>query len=283
MGHHSLFAEKHFIAHIDSHDRLNGTHQDGEYKIDINNGTQITDYDRVVVLSASIPKSYYAIQDGFNTFQIREPATGDMTIEIPAGTYSVEEFMEVVSNAMTASSLATGRAWVYSMSFTPHTAKFTFTAFTGGGGDPIMKVGENVYEELGFEANSEIEFVSFWPNSIVTSTNVINLAPENNVFIRSNICVGSDNNSDILQDIPASGICPFGQIQFYQSAVQAHSRGLNISTDVFRFTLTNEDELGSGQRILNLNGINWTCTLLLYKSTEIYDSIQDLIKLMVLR
>ena len=52
------------IFYVDSHFRLSGTHSDFTYQFDF----QGQNYDYAVVLQATIPKSYYLVQSGRNTF-----------------------------------------------------------------------------------------------------------------------------------------------------------------------------------------------------------------------
>lgn len=271
------FADRTYIVHIDSHQRISGTHQDGTYKIKVDNGT-IQDYDRVVVLSATLPKSYYAIELGFNTFQIDE--SGDIiTVTIPEGTYSANQFKNTLPGLMTAESASTGQGWTYTMTFSSITAKYSYVVSGNGGIQPVIITTQNVHEQLGFFGSSSNPFVG----DTLTSTTVIDMSPENNVFLRSSICLGGDNNSDILQDVEGSGVAPYGQINYQATEIEGYSKGLNRSSDVYRFYITNEDDEGAGQRILQLNEKNWTATLLLYKRTTLPELIRNSIKLNAIR
>ncbi len=269
----SSFADKQYLIHIDSHQRLSGTHQDGRYKIVVDNGL-IEDYDRVVVLSATVPKSYYAVEDGFNDFDLDENST-IVTVTIPAGTYSANQFKDVLPGLMTDASAAQAAGWTYTMSFSSITARFTYNVTGNGGIQPIIKAGNKVHEQLGLVKNVDTPFVG----DTLTSTTVIDMSPENNIFIRSEICLGGDNNSDILQDLQGSGVPPFGQINFQTTNLEGYSKGLNRASDIYRFYITNEDDEGEDQRILQLNEKNWTATLLLYKRTTLPRLITNSIKL----
>ncbi len=57
------------IYYIDSHSRLSGEHNDFMFNIDF---PPDVDYTHCCLLSAVIPKSYYLIQAGINTFVLRE-------------------------------------------------------------------------------------------------------------------------------------------------------------------------------------------------------------------
>ena len=62
----SLISSKR-LFYIDSHNRLNGT-SNFLYQLDYKD----EDYDYCVVLQPSIPKSYYLVQSGQNTFHYEE-------------------------------------------------------------------------------------------------------------------------------------------------------------------------------------------------------------------
>ena len=75
------------LFYIDSHNRLSGTHSNFTYQLDYKN----EDYDHCVVLQASIPKSYWLIQNNQNTFTLDE-ISNQVTISIPVGNYSRSSF-----------------------------------------------------------------------------------------------------------------------------------------------------------------------------------------------
>jgi hypothetical protein len=276
----TTFSDLQYIYHIDSHQRITGSHQDGTYKIELD-GYKIQDFDRVVILSATIPKSYYCIENGFKIFSIFEDGSENI-ITIPEGTYSASQFKDTLPQILTSSSL---KGYTYTMSFSSITAKFTYTVT--GRVDPVaeqvyIRTTRNVYEQLGFTANNDFYFSSD-PSGVLVSTTVIDMSPENNIFIRSDICQSADNNSDILQDLQGSGVPPYGQINYQCTNLEGYSKGLNNNSNIYRFYITNEDDEGQGQRILQLNDKNWTATLLLYKRTTLPKMIKNTIKYNILK
>lgn len=74
------------LLYIDSHARLSGTHNNFTYQLDYKG--EVYDY---CVLQASIPKSYWLIQSGQNTFTLDE-ISNQVTITIPVGNYSRSSF-----------------------------------------------------------------------------------------------------------------------------------------------------------------------------------------------
>ena len=279
-----FFSDRQFIYHLDSHNRLdpeNSPHEDAEYKIEITNGT-IEDYDTVVCLSTSVPKSYYCIESGFNTFILRETdgiTPLDITITIPIGTYSATQFKRDLQDLMTATSLSDGYGYTYTITFSSITAKFTYTISDNSNNQFSIITTNNVHEQLGFLGSS----INTSVGDVLISSTVIDMSPENDLFIRSNLVDGSGANSNIFQDLQGSGVPPFGRIQYYQHDIKGYSKGLNNTSNVYRFTITNEDDEGAGQRILQLNDKNWTCTILFYKSSTLPSFLKDALKLIAMK
>jgi hypothetical protein len=134
-------------------------------------------------------------------------------------------------------------------------------------------MGDNVYERLGFDKGIQNYY---FVNNELTSRNVINMSPEADLFIRSNVIAGgADANEDIFYDVQASNVPPFGRIQVIDSDPQEYTKVLNNTTNIYNFFLT--DEFGTK---LDLNGLNWTATILFYKKSTLPDKIDSMIKLM---
>ena len=73
------------IFYVDSHNKLSGTHSNFSYYLEYQN----EEYD--VVLQATIPKSYYLVQAGKNTFVLNENGN-HVVISMPLGNYSRTSF-----------------------------------------------------------------------------------------------------------------------------------------------------------------------------------------------
>ena len=67
------------ILYINSSNRISGT--DGQFTIKLPSNF-LHDFDKVAVLAANIPKTYYQVQDGFNTFTLVE-GLSNITITVP--------------------------------------------------------------------------------------------------------------------------------------------------------------------------------------------------------
>ena len=269
--------EKSIMLHIDSHERVSGEHQDGFHDITQQLGSyRITEFDSVCCMSMTMAKSHYTIEDGFNTFQVQDSSvTGFYTIEIRAGTYKASQFRDRLKFLLNQASLAYGDGLTYNIFFSTSRGKYEYSV-TGNTEQPIFKTTINIWEQLGFNSNTENQFV----DNFLESTTVINMSPENNLMLRSTLCEGMNNNENIMQDLHLSQVPPFAYYQFYQHDVEAYSKGLNTNSTIIRFYLTNEDSEKSGlQRTVQLNNINWVANILLYKKSTLPQMIKNDIKL----
>jgi hypothetical protein len=129
------------IFYVNSHKRLSGEHNNFSYQIQLppNN-----DYTYVCLLSAVIPKSYYLVQQGYNSFILRENGI-DTTITIPIGNYSATSFRTVVQGLLNNN---TSQAWSYSITYpnistSANTGKYIYTC---AGGNPSFVFGEGLYD-----------------------------------------------------------------------------------------------------------------------------------------
>src|SRR5690554_4156490 len=96
------------IFYVDSHNLVSGTDSDFLIKVELLSTEQ---FDRVVVLSDVIPRSYYLIQSPYNTFTLRENGV-DTTITIAEGNYSYSMFKTYLQTLLNAS---TSQSYVYTI------------------------------------------------------------------------------------------------------------------------------------------------------------------------
>jgi hypothetical protein len=95
---------------INSADRISGTNGNFQYKIDMpkNSG-----YDRVCLLQALIPKSYYLVASPFNTFTLSENGVNTL-ITVTPGNYNVRSWITLMGALLTTSS---SQGYVYAIAF----------------------------------------------------------------------------------------------------------------------------------------------------------------------
>ncbi len=266
-----MLSAKHFV-YVDSRNRLAGTDSNFTYNINFPPDAQ---FDRVVVLNALIPKSYYLVQTGHNTFTLTE-GTSAVTVTVPVGCYLLDTFRSVVQGVL---NTASPHGWVYAVSYptittSANTGKYTFTV-TGNTSQPSITVTSTFFEPLGFASGSTNAFVG----STLTSTNVIKLQTEDRLFLNSNLVDGDEGNASVLQTVNSAPSPDFSTITYSCYAPEYYAKKISSKhSNTSSFTLTNE-----AGTIMDLNGLNMTMTLMFYKENDILIKLKSFIQLMALK
>jgi hypothetical protein len=261
------------LVYINSEQRQAGSSSNFSFQMTIPQGV----FDRVCVLQASIPQSYYIIENGINTFILRELGV-DTTITIPAGNYNVFSMATAVSTLLTTASL---NLWIYKMtypnSFTEsNTGKYEFSVTGNGVNQPSLKFTNEVHEQFGFELNKYYPFVS----GGLKSSNVVSFVPETRLFIHSDIGINYDDGDTILQEIYGNNVMPLSVVSYQLTTdVSAYSKrirsGLN---NIYHFWVTNKND-----DQIDLNGQDILITLLLYKRDNFTEVFKNFIQLQLLK
>lgn len=256
----------HKIFHINSRNRIAGTPSNFSYALNFRD----VDPDRVVVLHCNIPKSYYLSQSGSNTFTLIENGV-DITITIPEGDYTRTSFKYVLTTLLNDATL---NSFVYSISVPsstePETGKYTFTVSNNGGSQPSFRFVDDshVHAWLGFDGGSTVSFVA---DSLISS-NVINLHKNDVIYIKSDLARG--HCEGVLQEIDTINSPPFTNISFENTSASFYSRSLNSNdSNIYKFQLTNI----YGKEV-NLNGCNWSMTMVVFKNQHSYELFKTYIK-----
>ena len=236
------------IFYVNSRNRIDGSDSNFSYQLNL----QDQDYDKAVVLQMSIPKSYYLVQSGKNTF-ILDEITQQTTIALPPGTYTRTNLRSTLETLLTNSSQ---RGWTYSVSVPSstdaETGKFTFTVSNNSSEQPSFIFTDNLFEIMGFDGNMTYTFNS----DALVSVNVINLQKESTLFLHSDICANKGDN--ILQCVDDPD---YGHISYVCPDVEAYSKNITSKgNNIYNFYLADEND-----NMIDLNGQNIVFTLMLYK------------------
>lgn len=259
------------IIHINSKFRTAGTDDDFEYEIQLKKANNFT---HVAVLNISIPKSYYLIPEGENTFIVEEEGS-QQTVTIPEGNYSITSFLFVLNNLFQHGG---GHLQHYSASFPnskteAQTGKITFTHNNANHESSFIFGNDHLPEVMGFERSSTNVFTLGQNDSVLVSKNICNFQRESTLFLHSNLA--DNTNDDILLEMFASGNPDLSNINFEnQGNLEEHSKLVtNSLSNSYRFYLTDE----YSQRI-NLNGVNMLITLCFYEKENVNRLIRGYIK-----
>lgn len=236
------------------------------------------EYDRVCVLFANIPISYYLVTNSDNVFELTELGV-TLTITVPIGNYNTTSFMAVVVPLLNAASASMGNNWIYTM-----TMKSTFTSgidgkfyysVSGNTGQPTIACSTLLSEQLGFPISSSNTFMG---DSLV-STNVVNFVPETTIYVYSDLIETKNNNtSNILQEFYGNNSTSFSNIVYECMNVEAYSKPLRKGfKNSFSIKLINEHN-----QLIDTNGQPIFLTILFYKNNDLYDMFKKFIKFQLL-
>ena len=259
------------IYYINSANRIEGSGSDFSYCLSIPIHSNFT---YCSVIQASIPKSYYLVQENQNTFTLDENGT-EYTITMPIGNYNRSSFIIKLQSLLNDIG-----SWTYVVTAPdtsngdPETGKLTYSVSGNGGVQPKFIFTLYLYETMGFNKNSTVSFVG---NSL-TSSNVINLQKESTLFIHSDLA--NNDTDNILQDVYTEDSSDYGRIIYRNTDLEKNSKQITTLDNVYRFYLTDENGLS-----INLNGLSWQMTIILYDDSQkrTNDMIQQYIKYKVVK
>ena len=265
----NFYTEKQ-ILYIDTSRRQSGSHSNFSYVLDIN---QFYDYDSVVLLDASIPKSTYLINENNNTFVVTENGI-NRTITVPPGNYNRSSFKNVVLQKLNEGS------YTYTMTFdnsakTGDDGKFTFSCLET---TPTFTFSNNLYRQMGFENNTSYTFVnsSIGYGSTLLSANVTNFRYQSVYFIISDICQNYNNN--VLQSIISTNFQDYNYITYHCLDPISYTKDfIREKSNLYNFRLVDENF-----QEIDLNGIAMNLTIMLYKKNTIDKLFKQYIKMKVL-
>lgn len=218
------------------------------------------DATHVSVMQATIPKSYYLVQSGNNTFTLKHGVT-TYVITIPIGNYSMRKFKATLTSLLNAAS-----AFVYTVTYpgmsddSAETGKFVYTVTGNAGVQPqfIFPSTSTLYRQMGFEEASTNTFVA----DTLTSTNVLDFDLVSAIYILSDICeagVNQQQSSSVLQEIFAQNTVTYARIGFLNPCPELTAKPLMKDRTVFTFSICDNDS-----RPLNLNGLQINLSLLVF-------------------
>lgn len=274
--------------YINSRRRESGTDSNFEYKIPLQQPNEFT---HVVVAQAVIPKTYFSIQDGFNTFTLRINSL-TATVTTPPANYVRDALSSVLKIKLEAAALSLGFTLTFSVT---HKNPFTegddgyYTYTVGGTGISSITTisfifgdedATDMFEPMGFAAPALGSTIAYAFTSGATftlvSTAVPKLQPEDALFIHSDICTTTSRlPDDILQEVYANtGTSAFGNILFQQFDSELNAKPIaGNSGGVFRFRVTNESN-----EPFDFNSCNVLITLTVYQINDTSRMVRGFIK-----
>lgn len=253
--------------YVNSKNRSSGTPSEFTITLDIDKNIA---FDKISVIDAVIPRSFYNIGSRNDTFVVSENGN-ERTITIPRANYSRKSLKNVVQTLLNTNP-EPGYSYVVSKdaSSVGDSGKYTFTVTTANPQPSFIFSSTSPLAELGFTVGTHA-FVG----NVLVSEKVVNLLEKNRLVLRSNIC--QNNTNSTLQNIVASSGSSFDYIVFQNpTPVENHRDFIRNSSNSYTFQLFDE----------NLNplelDLDFSFTLMLYKETRILRILKEYLQLRTL-
>lgn len=233
---------------------------------------------RIAVLQAAIPISYYTIQNGLNTFTLEENSTR-VAITLKPGNYTQASFATYLTTQLNTTS---PNGLTYTISYakgnTPQDGLYTYTVNSSTITVKFIFSSSNtVNEQAGFNSGSTNTFTPGSGTSTLIGNNVSLFVPETTVYLHSNLVdSGSD---DVLQEFYNQNQPPFSYIVFLNPDPKTYSKKLH-STKLQAATFSITDENGIP---IYLNGINLAITLCFFTDRGIDKALSAYLRYMLLK
>jgi hypothetical protein len=256
------------VVNFNSKDRVSGSNSNfNSAPIDLGNNA----FDTVCLIQASIPKSFYNVPSGYNTFVLRESdgfTTTNTTITIPPGSYTRINLQSVLSTILTnASPDGLTYTITYPASTAADTFHYTFNVDVGSAYDiSFILTDRSPYRQLGLEIGTYTFIDTSLTNSALESVNAINLSYILRAFIKSNLV--ADATDSILEELLNFGSFPSNSVMSYQQVnFDMNSRAFNPNNkNSWNFVL--QDAFGQE---IDLNGISWAFSVVFYQRNKIHE------------
>lgn len=250
------------VLNFNSKDRLSGRNSNFQ-SAPFDLGSQ--SFDSVCLVQASIPKSYYNMPTGYNTFILKENTTS-VTVTIPKGNYTRINLQSVLASTLTSAS-PNGLTYIitYPASTVADTFHYTFSVNTTTVSVSFIFSSVSPYRQLGFEV-ATYAFTVGVSTSTLESVNSLNLSYILRAFIKSNIV--SNATDGILEEILSFGSYPSSSVMSYQQvSFDLNSRIYNRDNkNSWTFALV--DSFGVE---IDLNGIPWAFSLVLFQRNATHE------------
>ncbi len=252
-------------VYINSANRLDASNSSTNflYILDIDNNKE---YDRVSLIDLVVPKSFYNVNSSNNTMIVEENSI-QRTISMPIGNYSRKSFRSVLQTQLNTNA-ETG--YVYSISYNQSSSqqddgKYTFSCNTVSP-QPIFIIGTGLFEQMGFNKNSTNTF----ENDVLISSNVVNFRAKTRLIFKSSLCQNYNNN--ILHYITSID-ADYDYVNFQNNnIIETYKDFIRSNTNIYSFQLLDES-----YNPIDLNGLNISFSILLWKESSINELIKNYI------
>jgi hypothetical protein len=256
------------VLNFNSKDRISGRNSNFQ-SLPVDLGSQ--SFDSVCLIQASIPKSFYNMPSGYNTFILTEQQGSNIhpvTVTIPPGNYNRINLQSVLATVLTN---ASHFGYTYTVSYPASTEADTFH-YTFAVDAPSSRTmyltfsNTSPFRQLGFDVGVyTFTYVSANLHQL-ESVNAINLSYILRAFVKSNIV--SNATDGILEELLNFGSFPSSSVMsFQQVSFDLNSRLYNKDNkNAWTFALV--DAFGVE---IDLNNVPWAFSLVLYQRNATHE------------
>lgn len=230
-----FFKNKKILA-VSSSRRINGNPYDFNVEVDLpaNNN-----FNRMVILEAQIPKSYYLFNSSDNLNLIITEITGGLAITavITPGNYDVYTLAVQLEYQLRQASAATGNTLLYTVVYDPLISNFAI--YSGNAGEDFDITTTNttnpyLMRVLGFDNPLPSDMASV--GGSLNGNDVVDLERTAEITIRSNM--GQNNNTNDIAVLYPDSYASNSMIQYAPGDPYSYTCIMNENRNkVFRFSL----------------------------------------------
>lgn len=257
---------------IDSKNALTSQNNIWVAPLDIDFETE--NYDRITLVQAQIPVSFFTVSSDSNKFILTEGKTS-VTISVEVGNYNIISWQKVIPALLSSNS---PNGLTYSCSYvnqytTPDQGLFTYTVNSFVIPVSLTFIQNNyVYAQFGFYPNTTNSF----SGGILKSTCCVNFQAETSLFIHCSVCDSESTAeySDVLHTIYSADIQPLSNIVFVNPDPMATSKKLKSRDRNIVFSLTDENNIP-----LFLSGGNLLIQVMIFKEDNTNQIIKNYIEM----
>lgn len=245
---------------INSRERTSGSIENFLYNM---NAVPLRELSGFAITQVCMPKSYYVVNDSTNTLIIEESLSGNHTITMPNGNYTVSNIAAAFATAINASGVVN----TYGVTYDSITGKLTVTRTAG-------------VQTFRFVSGSLIAIVGQFGGGFATSqlaTNPVSLNGPLELFVCSSklsACsveneqsIENHSTSSIIQKVPMGlneQVSPYGYpIINYEPNILTIQRILTSKITAVDLSLKFSSSFQNSD--VDLNGENWSITIVFYQ------------------
>lgn len=270
----SGYEKEHIAILLNSRDRQKGTIEEPTWYLDsaIHFSNDPRKSYRMRFEDIQMPKSYYELNSNYNTFVVIEQGGGTLTITLDQGNYTINELIAELESELDAN---TTNSNDYTITYDPiqNTISIFFTGTSTQITIDTIANGSTMNQVLGL-GSPDTQYITGNDNQIVIPAgagnvfegSAIDLNTISYVLIESSITSNNyydhETQRNIGVQVPMNN--DRNSVRLYENHEGHKTKMANLhSLRTISLRLLDEED-----RVIDLNGVNWSCKICIYELTE---------------